>query len=760
MSPCPHRVVTGRRCAGTVLDTGYCDACGRHEEAPRLPPLAAHPRDNGPADLLALPEQTPSPPEARWMDPDAPLRTAMKCSAQDCDTLFVPPFTYGPVPLSGHCPRCGTRYSYEPELGQDPKAPPLADQYDSIHPLAHGGQGWVYLARDLHLDENVAIKGLLNRYEENGAAQADKERRDLTAIRHPRIVQIRDFVRQKDPADPGKVTGAYIVMEDVGDRTLEAMIDLTRRGEFVLDVEHVVTYGVQILEALQHLHSMGSAYMDMKPSNVVHHRKDIKVIDLGGLRDLDVRHEGLLCTRRYASPEIAHTRVPTVAHDIHTVGATLDELARWAVGDDVPGLGIASFRAVVARATAHDPGRRFATADEMADQLRDALREIRALRGKRDRPEPSACFTPATHLLGARLGTVPQPEHWTDRPLHPREQVVHAPALDPGTPTPAEIARGLPVPKPYAGDPQQAWFGLSSYDPSQYQPRQPDPREPSVEICLHNVRVRVAEGTREALDDAQEQLDAADSIPGPRAVRAWRLDWHRGLISLSRGDVDGAWKHFTEVHRALPGEYAAKLALAHCGELLGDRVPAAPATPAEPAGPRAHRMYQAVHLRNLSHGGAALGLARLALASGDREGALEVLRKVPETSRDRAVVRIAVLRVRAGRLAAGAAGLPGPEEVEAVLGAVADAARDPVLRLSDDDVLRLRTEILEWRLDTLRAWHDATGTSWWTRMPPAERAVRIQLEENYRRLAQQRQNRAEYEHLIDLSHTVRPQTRF
>ncbi|MFI0981833.1 tetratricopeptide repeat protein [Streptomyces sp. NPDC021093] len=760
MNRCPHRLVTGAPCAGNVLATGYCDTCGQHEDAPPLPPLADHPCDNGPEGLLQLPLQQPSSPEDRLQGAEARLPTLMKCSSAECGTVFLPPYVSGAVPPAGRCPRCRTPYSYEPDLDTDEDTPLLDGQYQVIGVIARGGQGWVYLARDLHLDEYVAIKGLLNRYEENGPAQADKERRDLTAIRHPRIVRIRNFVRRYDPADPRKLTGAYIVMEDVGDRTLEAVIDATRRGEFVLDVEHVLTYGVRILEALEHLHAMGSAYMDMKPSNVVHHEDSVKVIDLGALRDLDIRHPELVRTRHYASPEIDVTHVPTVAHDIHTVGATLGELAAWAVGDDVPGLGTASFRAVLARATASDAGRRFATAKEMADQLLGALREIRALRGKRDQPRPSACFTPAPHLLGARLGTVPQPEHWTARPLHPRERATDAPLLGLGTPAPAEVARGLPVPVPHEDDPQKEWFGVSTYDPARYQHGQPDPGRPSVEVCLHNVRVRVAEGTPRALDDACEQLDAADSIPGERAVRAWRLEWHRGLIALGRGDLPRAWQHFTEVYRALPGEYAAKLALAHCAELLGPEAPLAPATPAEPEAPMANRLYQAVHLRNPSHGGAALGLARLALAEGDRAGALAVLDHVPETSRHRSFVRIAVWRIRAGRLADGLAGLPAPEETRAVLDEVRAAADDPVLPLSDDDVLRLRTELLEWRLDTLRAWHDATGARWWRRMSPEELSVREQLEGNYRRLAQQRLDREEFEHLIDLSHAVRPPTRF
>ena len=44
----------------------------------------------------------------------------------------------------------------------------------------------------------------------------------------------------------------------------------------------------------------------------------------------------------------------------------------------------------------------------------------------------------------------------------------------------------------------------------------------------------------------------------------------RAQTGLSQGQLAEARKHFTKVHLELPGEYAPKLALAYCGELLGD----------------------------------------------------------------------------------------------------------------------------------------------------------------------------------------------
>lgn len=765
MTGCPHRRFSGGPCGGAVLPTGYCGACGRAQDGPGLPELPAQTREFGPRELLELPEREPRPAGERLIRAEAPLRIRMSCSAAGCGIVFAPPYTEGPVPIEGFCPACGARYSYRPELAEGDL---LRGQYRVMGPIAHGGQGWVYLAEDTHLGDVVAVKGLLNRYEQDGARLADVERRNLVAIRHPRIVQIRDFVARGD--DGGQVTGGYIVMDDVGDGTLAKVAEEVRRGESVLDIEHVAAYGCQILEAFVHLHADGErvfVYGDMKPSNVVHHRDGIKVIDLGGMREQGQSLPPAHVTADYMAPETGTSAAPTVAHDLHTVGVTLRELARWAV-TEVPGLGTASFDRVVDRAVRTDPGRRFADAREMVGQLRGALREIRALRGKSDPPEPSDHFRPSARLLGARLGAVPGIEHWLNRPHRDRYAPPVAPILDLGAPTPAEIAACLPVPRPYPGDPQAARFEVSSgYDPDRLL-EQEDERPHSVEISLHNVRVLLGRNTTDDWQRAQEELDTADSIPGPSAVRRWRLEWHRALLALRGAELDEdprqvgeARDHFNKVHLELPGEYAPKLALAYCAEWLGDAT----------AEPTAEELYEAVFARNPAHGGAALGLARLALRARDRRTAIDVLGRVRAGTLDHTVARIASLRIRAARLPGDGDPLPVPTEVDAALaelrGMEGRRPGDGEPGLSEDEALRLSTELLEWKLDAVHGLSDRPGLPGsgagrltaraLRRLSAPERALREQLETQYKRLATHHQAEARQD-LVDLMHAVRPQT--
>ncbi|MFI6641014.1 tetratricopeptide repeat protein [Streptomyces sp. NPDC050504] len=693
---CPHLRFSGAPCRGVLTATGHCDACGR-AATDRTASTALSP---GPEQLLQLPELPGTEPTL--LPPGHPLPFGKRCGAPGCGRRIGPPLVLGPVPLEGHCPSCGARYSFVPPLREHLV---LGGQYRVRGTLAHGGQGWVHLADDTHLDNTpVAVKGLLNRHDAGLQRLAREERRYLIAINHPGTVRILDYIHHQHPKDPPDRPTAYIVMEYVSGSTLDEIVTRTRAGErplgVPLDIEHVLTYGCLVLEALAHLHSMGLVHGDMKPSNVIHHRDRIKIIDLGGVRRDGEREPGMVTTPGYAAPESAATG-PTVAHDLHAVGRTLQQLARYARTNGVPPQGLDSLRRALERATHRWPGRRFGTADEMAGQLRGVLREIRALRGKHDQPEPSAHFTRSTVLTGGNAGAVPDFRHWLRRPVPSRREPRESPPLDLGAPTARAVALGLPVPVPHPADPEASRFGLTSYDPD-LPLRQPD-GEPSAEVGLHNLRRLLRQSSPLARADAAAELAGAARILGVPVDLRWRLSWHQGLLRLvraddarrargpdgpeERGHLAAARRSFAAVHHALPGDYAAKLALGYCQERLGA------------ARPTADELYEAVRARNPSHGTAAFALARTALARGDRERALRVLEEVPEESRDHRAARIAAIRIQAARLAPGPGGLPGPDGLLAALRTFVRAVGDPRLHLAGETGERLRTELCEWALD-------------------------------------------------------------
>ena len=92
----------------------------------------------------------------------------------------------------GFCPKCGTKFSFTPKLQPGDL---VGGQYEVAGCLAHGGLGWIYLARDKNVsDRFVVLKGLLNSGDTDAYQAAIAERQFLAEVQHPLIVEIYNFV--------------------------------------------------------------------------------------------------------------------------------------------------------------------------------------------------------------------------------------------------------------------------------------------------------------------------------------------------------------------------------------------------------------------------------------------------------------------------------------------------------------------------------------------------------------------------------------
>ncbi|MFI9200300.1 tetratricopeptide repeat protein [Streptomyces sp. NPDC053048] len=713
------------------------------------------------AGLVRMPGMPRPDPRAAVLEtPEVPERKRF-CSRSDCGVPVGRSRGDRPGRTEGFCTKCGHPYSFVPKLHPGDV---VRGQYEVAGCLAHGGLGWIYLAIDRAVSDRwVVLKGLLDTGDEDALAAAVSERRFLAEIEHSNIVRIYNFVEHLDQRT-GSLDG-YIVMEYVGGKSLKEIANERRRPDGRRDplpVEQACAYGIEALEALAHLHSRNLLYCDFKVDNAIQQQDQLKLIDMGAVRRMDDHDSPIYGTVGYQAPEVAEVG-PSVASDLYTVARTLAVLTFDFQGytnvfaDSLPDpenidvfTRYESFYRLLVRATDPDPARRFASAEEMADQLTGVLREVVALQTGTPRPALSTLFGPEPRVVDTRLF-----EAWTgevsalgERPAG-REAAGPAPdpALPAGPSVPAVVpldaratALALPVPLVDGSDPNAGFLaGLVAGRPAElYAALRAAPAD-SPELRLRRVRAQLELGEDGPAGQALAALEAA----GPDD---WRTVWYRGVHSLAVGAHQTAALSFDAVYDAFPGETAPKLALGVCAEVLGQLDNAA-------------EYYRLVWATDPSFVGAAFALARVRLATGDRAGAVSALESVPEASIHYTAARVAAVRARLRQRSARDALLTDLTAAAGQVERLADFGLDAVRRE------QLSTEVLGAALDWVLSGGQgapAAGAA-----PPTavllgsgldERGLRFGLERSYRVLARLAQRGEERIELVERANRYRPRT--
>ncbi|MFD6100304.1 tetratricopeptide repeat protein [Nocardiopsis flavescens] len=617
----------------------------------------------------------------------------------------------------GFCRKCGTQYSFTPKLGAGDR---VGGQYEVLGCIAHGGLGWIYLARDRNVNDRwVVLKGLLNDGDAEAHKAAAAERAFLSEVEHPNIVKIINFSQHPD-ARTG-IPAGHIVMEYVGGKSLRELL-MERRDQdpdAVLPVDQVIAYGLEVLRALGHLHSRGLLYCDFKPDNVIQSEEQIKLIDLGGVRRMDDAVSPVYTTPGYRVPEDElRGPGPTVSADLYSVGRTLAVLSfRFSFMREYPHElpprsavplleRYESYDRLLRRSTHPDMERRFHDASDMADQLTGVLREVLSDMEGAPHPAPSTLFGGENFTIGSDVGRA-------DRLLLP--------------PAPTEAATLLPAPLIDPSDPAaQHLRGFQALTPEELVAALVSMPEPTPETLLMLARTLITLGRHGQAMDALHQF--SERVPGD-----WRTMWYLAVAELSTGDVQAARRHFDELYGHLPGETAPKLGLALACERTGEHAVAA-------------RHFQNVWNTDHSFVSAAFGLARIRLAQGDRNGAIAVLDTVPELSSLYVHAQTALIAVLAARH-------PGRDAGDLVRA----GQRLERLGLDSESTDRLAVRALESALDWLGAGGRADGTEL-LGGPLDQAGVRTNLERRYRDLAHRSTEAAERYELIDKANSLRPVT--
>ncbi|GAA4900103.1 serine/threonine-protein kinase [Streptomonospora salina] len=635
---------------------------------------------------------------------------------------------YGrPGRTEGYCRSCRTEFSFTPKLAPGDL---VAGQYEVLGCLAHGGLGWIYLARDHNVNDRwVVLKGLLNVGDAEAHKTAAAERGVLAEVEHPNVVKIYNFVQHPDPRT-GVPTG-HIVMEYVGGKSLRDLLLEHRArtsGDDGLPVDRVIAYGLEALRALGHLHSKGLLYCDFKPDNVIQSEEQIKIIDLGAVRPVDDLVTPVYTTVGYRVPERElRESGPSVSADLYSVARCLAVLSfrfdfARTYEHDLPDSGSVpvlrrypSFDRLLRRALQPEPPLRFCDAAEMAEQLTGVLREVLSDMHGRPHPASSALFG-AEHPLFTS-GNLVRVIDETDRLLGPSDA--------------ERAAAALPFPLVDPADEASAQLkGLAALPAEDLAATLEGDTDPTPETQLMLARALIGSGRREEAAHRLQEFGAC--APGD-----WRPFWYWAVIALDVGDGAGARERFDELFDHLPGEAAPKLGLAAACELAGDHADA-------------ERLYRTVWLTDRAYVSAGFGLARIRLARGDPAGAVEVLDMVPELSSVYIAAQMAAVSVLVVDRD------PGAVSESVFLDAVARLSR---LGLRGEARDRLNARVLRGALDwVLAGFGPETAETRLLASPMTEAGLRAGLERSYRDRARTTTDGRRRRELVDRANAVRPRT--
>jgi serine/threonine protein kinase len=295
------------------------------------------------------------------------------------------------------------------ELAPEPPAAPLSQPerigaYRILKPLGFGGMGVVYLAEQDSPRRQVALK--LLRLDTASATQVgrfEQEAELLGRLAHPGIARV--YEAGWTLTETGR--RPFFAMEFVEGRPLTEYA-----AERALDLSARLKLLSQVAEAVHYAHGRGIVHRDLKPSNVfVDARGEPRVLDFGVARPLGegsraTKTGQLVGTLAYMSPEQASGRFEiTPRGDVYSLGVILYELltGRLPIATDhvplheavrrvreeepIPAGAVkkelrGELETILGKTLAKEPERRYASAAELAEDLRFFL-EHRPIRARR-----------------------------------------------------------------------------------------------------------------------------------------------------------------------------------------------------------------------------------------------------------------------------------------------------------------------------------------------------------------------------------------
>ncbi|MFB1081158.1 Stk1 family PASTA domain-containing Ser/Thr kinase [Jeotgalibacillus sp. JSM ZJ347] len=313
----------------------------------------------------------------------------------------------------------------------------LSGRYKVLRSIGSGGMANVYLARDMILDRDVAVKVLRMDYvsEGNMLKRFQREAQSATSLTHPNIVSMYDVGDEDDYY--------FLVMEYVEGMTLKQYI----QEHSPLALDDAIHIMLQLTSAIAHAHHNGIIHRDIKPQNIlIDQEGNIKITDFGIAMALSAtaitQTNSVMGTVHYLSPEQARGGTASKKSDIYSLGIVMYELITGTlpyegetpisialkhlqsdlprpseVIQDLP----QSLENVILKAAAKDPHYRYANADEMTDDLKTVLNPERASEPL-FAPAPDLEATKAIPIIRDRMDVMPSEDTKIHEPEKQKEK--------------------------------------------------------------------------------------------------------------------------------------------------------------------------------------------------------------------------------------------------------------------------------------------------------------------------------------------------
>jgi tetratricopeptide (TPR) repeat protein len=273
---------------------------------------------------------------------------------------------------------------------REPQPGDRVGRFELLAPIGRGGMGVVWRAQQTNPRRLVAVKLLTGPVSADALRRFELESEALGRLRHPGIAQVYEAGVAGDVP--------YLALELVDGRPLTEYADRQELGR-----DDRVRLLAAVCDAANHAHQNGVIHRDLKPANILVDRQGRpRILDFGIARIDDERRRRTLRTRAgdivgtlaYMSPEqIEASAAVDTRTDVYALGVLLYELIAGGAPVDLDDCGVAEavqriatrepaplggsvprdLRTIVLKALEKDPDRRYASASELAAELRRYL---------------------------------------------------------------------------------------------------------------------------------------------------------------------------------------------------------------------------------------------------------------------------------------------------------------------------------------------------------------------------------------------------